>query len=1783
MQSLSGYKNLLKIYESSNSDIYEAETDDGKKVIVKILQELHPNPYQIERFYSEFEIANQAQSAYVRKGISKDRQYGRNILILEFAEGKNLKNFFAEDKIDFSQFLKIAVSTADALFHIHKFNIIHKDFNSNNIIVGNDTVKIIDFGISTKISYKSHYLGNPEKLEGTIAYISPEQTGRMNRAVDYRTDLYSLGVSLYEVLSGKLPFYSEDLLELIHHHIASKAIPLSELLRNSERFSTEVPAVYLDIISKIIMKLIEKNAEDRYQSAFGLKNDLLSIHNYFTSNKYPEKFQLQKTDFSGRFQIPEKLYGREKESADLLAAYERISSSSKELMLVGGHSGVGKSALVHEVHKPNTASRGFFLEGKFDQYQKNIPYSAWIYAFKEFVNNLLTESEGSLQKWKDRILSAVGGNGKVLTDLIPNLELVIGVQPDILELGPVETVNRFNMVFLNFLKCLADRKHPLAVFIDDWQWADSASLELLKILMTDSDLKYFLIISAFRDNEVGVNHPFQITADHIRAKGIPVGLISLDNLSAESVSNLVEDSFRISVPELAELVHEKTKGNAFFVNQFLNSLYKNDFISFSYDDGFWKADVSEIKAQNITDNVVELLAAKAESLEKETLEILKFATCIGSSFGMNVISIISGKDEISLAKILEPALADGFILDQRNYSSVNERTFRFAHDRIQQAVYSIIPESERKKIHLKIGKLLFENSTEKERQDRLFDITNQLNAADDLISDESGKFQVFCLNLSSASKSKTSTAYTSALSYIRSGYKNYNEKYWDDHYDLTAEFFRVWVEAAYLNSDLDKSVEIINFALGKVKTAADKGELYNLLTVEYTLSAKYKEALDTGSEALRILGVDLPSSDYENALKAEMAKVISALSGRKIGALIDLPMMESKEKTVAMKLLNYMVPPAFITNQPLFLVIAAKMVNISLEFGNTGESSYGYAVYGIVLCQVIPDYKNGYEFGALAYELSLKLKNEVKKCLACEVLVGHLNHWRKPLKQSQDLTEIGFKAGVNSGEIQFAGYIYLYQAYNRYYEGVNLRQYNEEMEKFLEFTERTKNTHASDVILGSQLTVSLLSRIKTKSGDLDEAAHFQNAKTRQSNLFICPYYVMKSQIHFLFQEYEKGLEYAAMAEERSADVPGVISTAENKFYYALNIIGILKSEKKLDDSEFERLFTNLERNINSLKILAEISPENFLHKVIILDAEKAGLEGRNFEAMKLYEKAIESAWENGFVQNEAMASELAGMFYLKNGFDDIASLYLARARSGYIAWGAAAKLEKFDRDYSQYLKIQKVQQSVTSTSSNTFDTRFTSSVQLDTSSILKASRSISGEIVFEKLLKKMMEIISENAGAEKAVLLLPKKDKWHIEAESSINSGRIRILESVPLSEYEEIPASVIQYAVRTKENLVISNAARDPRFLNDSYIIKKEPYSIMCIPLIHQGGLKGIMYLENRLAAGAFSLERVQMLQMFAAQISISIENAQLYKSLEEKVEERTKDLKLAQDELVQSEKMAALGQLVAGVAHEINNPIGAILSSIESISGFFRSKFFSILETMKDMNSLEFEIFRKIILEFLEKTPDFLTSKEKRQLRKETAAYLESKGFADSYTLADYITDIRLEGRIEEIYPLIQSGNPDRLKKLYEIFSMLRGINNIQISASKTAKIVYALKSYSHQSHSGEKVRINIIDSIETVITLYQNYLKQGVELIREYSEGIPEILCHPDEMSQIWTNLLQNAVQAMKYKGTLKIKVLYESGWIKIVFIDSGAGISEEIQERIFQPFFTTKPPGEARQTH
>ncbi len=671
MITMPDYQILSGIYESANSLVYRASRNqDSLRVILKILKEDYPIPGELARYRQEYEITSMLDLEGVIKTHGLEKYQNTLVIVLEDFGAESLKILadsgkFRADAENLESFLAIAIRIAGILGQIHGASVIHKDINPSNIVFNPETgqLKIIDFGISTVLPREKPVIRNPNVLEGTLAYISPEQTGRMNRSLDYRTDFYSLGVTFYELLTRKLPFETHDALELAHCHIARIPGPPHEL-------NPGIP----EKISEIVLKLMAKTAEDRYQSAFGLKADLQKCLDQLNSTGAVRDFEIGQGDFSGIFQIPEKLYGREQETETLVQAFERASSGTTELMLVTGYPGVGKSAIVNEVHKPITEKRGYFISGKFDQYQRDIPYYAFIQAFKEFVSMVLAEKEKELAAWKEKILKAVGNIGKVLTDVIPNLELVIGNQPDIPELAPAETRNRFNYVFENFVKAVSQEEHPVVLVLDDLQWADSASLNLLRVLMGDHENQHLLFIGAYRDNEVSPSHPLMMALEEMKKESAVVSTITLQNLCFENVSNLISDALQYpgSVQELAALVCEKTQGNAFFVHQFLKSLYEENLLRFEHppsveNKGGWQWDISEIKKTGITDNVVELMAAKIRKLPAGTQEVLKLAACIGNRFDFETLALISEKSQTETSACLMEAMADGLIIETGNW------------------------------------------------------------------------------------------------------------------------------------------------------------------------------------------------------------------------------------------------------------------------------------------------------------------------------------------------------------------------------------------------------------------------------------------------------------------------------------------------------------------------------------------------------------------------------------------------------------------------------------------------------------------------------------------------------------------------------------------------------------------------------------------------------------------------------------------------------------------------------------------------------------------------------------------------------------------------------------------------------------------------------------------------------------------------------------------------------------------------------------------------------------
>ncbi|MGB9282786.1 MAG: AAA family ATPase, partial [Candidatus Sulfotelmatobacter sp.] len=620
------------------------------------------------------------------------------------------------------QFLRLAVALAGAIGQLHGRGLIHKDIKPPNVLVDSATgqVRLTGFGIASRVPRERQAPEPPEFIAGTLAYMAPEQTGRVNRSIDSRSDLYSLGVTLYEMLTGSLPFSASDPMEWVHCHIARQPATPSERIRN-------IP----EAISAITMKLLAKTVEERYQTAAGVERDLLHCLSQWESRGSIDVFALGAQDTPDCLMIPERLYGRDREVDALLTAFDRIVAGGRpELVLVSGYSGIGKSAVVNELHKPLVPPRGLFASGKFDQYKRDIPYATLAQAFQSLVRPLLSKGEDELRKWREALGGALEPNGLLIVDLVPELKHVIGEQPPVPELPPSEAQRRFHLVFRRFIGVFARPEHPLALFLDDLQWLDAATLDLLEDLLTRDDLRHLLLIGAYRDNEVSPTHPLMRKLDAIRQAGATLEDIVLAPLGQDDLRQMLVDSLHCEpgrAAPLAKLIHEKTTGNPFFAIQFISTLAEEGLLSFDYGQGRWGWDLDRIYAKGYTDNVVELMVGKLNRLPVDTQEALKQFACMGNSAEFDMLSMAYEKSIEELHQRLWEAVRIGLIFR-------SDDSYRFLHDRVQEAAYSLIPEKMRSGAHLRIGMLLAAHTPETKREEAIFEIVNQLNRGSHLLS-----------------------------------------------------------------------------------------------------------------------------------------------------------------------------------------------------------------------------------------------------------------------------------------------------------------------------------------------------------------------------------------------------------------------------------------------------------------------------------------------------------------------------------------------------------------------------------------------------------------------------------------------------------------------------------------------------------------------------------------------------------------------------------------------------------------------------------------------------------------------------------------------------------------------------------------------------------------------------------------------------------------------------------------------------------------------------------------
>ncbi len=860
MNEIQGYQIREEIKVSFKKIIYRGLRESDKTpVIIKTLKADYPTLEEITRLRHEYKITKNLNLEGIVKSYSLERYKNSFALILEDFGGESLEQLLATRKLQLVKFLRIALQLTSSLGELHQNQIIHKDIKPSNIIINPETfqVKISDFGIATRLANENHSFldssweqDNNSLLKGTLAYISPEQTGRMNRSIDYRTDFYPLGITFYQILTGQLPFKAIDPLELIYCHMALLPVPPHQL-------NPEVP----EAVSSIVMKLLAKNPEDRYQSAYGLKADLETCLTQLLDRGKIEYFPCGQMDRRGQFLIPQKLYGRSAEVTALLSCFERVSSGSTEMMLVKGYSGIGKTSVINEVHKPIVRQRGYFISGKFDQFKKNIPYAALIQAFESLVRQLLTETPERIALWKEKLLSRLGENGSVIIEVIPEVELIIGSQPAIPELGPTESQNRFNRIFKEFVSVFTQKKHPLVLFLDDLQWADSASLKLIQLLLTEQDSQYLLLIGAYRDNEVSPTHALIQTIEKIEKTNSIVNTISLQPLAIEHVDQLVADTLHCE-PErsklLAELVFNKTAGNPFFLRMLLQTLHSEKLLNFDFNSGCWQWDIEQIQAVGITDdNVVELVARNLQKLPQMTQQVLRLAACIGNQFNLDVLAIVNEKSESDTSADLWSALIAGLILplsdaykvplvfdEEEEAVRIEESvqvSYKFLHDRVQQAAYSLIPDDQKKQTHLEIGQLLLKNTPTEEIEENIFDIVNQLNIGRELILNHLERDRLAELNLIAGKKAKLATAYEAAGKYLNTGLELLSGDSWQNHYDLTLGLYIEAVEAEYLNANFEQAEKMANIVLQKARTLLEKVKIYET-------KIQYRSLVSSGSE-----------------------------------------------------------------------------------------------------------------------------------------------------------------------------------------------------------------------------------------------------------------------------------------------------------------------------------------------------------------------------------------------------------------------------------------------------------------------------------------------------------------------------------------------------------------------------------------------------------------------------------------------------------------------------------------------------------------------------------------------------------------------------------------------------------------------------------------------------------------------------------------------------------------------------------------------------------------------
>jgi predicted ATPase/signal transduction histidine kinase len=1755
--------------------LHAVRLSDELPVVLKIHTSAFPTLAEHTKLRQEFEFGVKLDLPGIIHYYELATEGNRMVLVMEDAGGISLSAYLRRAEADASRLelesvLQIALSLAQTLEAVHRTGVVHKHINSQHVLINPAAPlpKLIDFGLASPLRSERQPLRHG-RIEGMLTHVSPEQTGRTNYPVDERSDLYSLGICIYQLLTGRAPFESDDPLELIHCHLAKAPPPLP----------SSVPVQ----LSKLVMKLLAKAPDKRHASAAVLAADLLRVQRALAHGS--DSLTVPADAVPEPFHVPERIYGREKEKAALLDAFERASGGAPELLLIGGYSGIGKTSLVFEVQSRIAARRANFITGKFEQYKRNTPYASFMIAFQELVKQILSGSEEALAYWKARISEAVGPNGQVLTDLIPEIEHLIGPQREAPPLVGEEAQRRFNETLSAFVRCLAAESHPLVIFLDDLQWADAGTLALIRVFMTAPDIRHLLLIGAYRDNEVNANHPMCVTIDDIRSAGAPVTALTLSPLSREALGQLVSDALQQPpdvTRDLATLIHEKTEGNPFFSHQLLTTLHQDGLIWFSR--GAWRWSIDGIREAGLQTNVIELMAKRLRTLPGSTLESLRMAACIGSSFDTHTLALVQGKPVGQVSAELVVALRGQFIVptnelykvafvydietiqDDRIRELGAAATFRFLHDRVQQAAYSLIPENELPDVHLKIGRLLHGKSGRRTNDENVFDIANHYNAGRDRIDTVSEHYLACELNLEAAKRAKDSFAFEAALHYASTARSMLPQGAWRERYSLAVTVHLEHSEAEFLNGRYVDALAVLDQATAHVDRILDHGRICERKVLLYKMMNDLNKAWETGSAMLHRFGVELDRSPDERTLERERSLTSEMTRGRTIEELAIQAHMDAPEQEAACRILQELWPVGFFLGSLGMHVAAMKIVQISAQHGNCGASVFGYMAYAFAQVFSFMNIEDGYKMGKVSLRLHDRFQDRGVETKILDLWGGLIQHYKEPIREGRATLWQGFTRGLEFGDYQWAGYCAMNYSYLCVVGDVPLNEAIKHIDRVLP-TLRKYDRNMTNTQLIVRETVSAL--VETKADPLiltgawcDEQEMLRYAEENNEKYTSFIVYFHKLLLALVFGRREALLDCARAASETVAGSAGIWI---NPVFHYLHCLAYLDVYDTLSPDERTNAMSIIHRNLAKIATWRGHAPFNYAHMEFLIRAEFGRVEGHP-DTMRLYEQAILAARQNGFTHDQGLACERAARFYSEQGAPTAAQRYLLEARYCYERWGASAKVAQLDRRFPE-LAAQRLGGTAARKAAP----------DIDVLSIMKAAQAVSSSLQVNAVLDNLLAILIENAGATFGALVTVNDEGLEKSTEesagSSENLGRHRFIvsvrnhvgeapirESQPSDERELLAKGInvrmLKYAIRTKQRVLINDTSAEQAgpFNLREFAQSTGARSIVVLPIVDQDGVRTVAVLYNQTVANAFTEDRLEVLRLLSSQASLALHNARLFadlestshrlqishdlleeysRTLEQKVEERTREisdknaelgaaiqqLRGTQRQLVMQEKLASLGALTAGIAHEIKNPLNFVMNFAESVV--------------------------------------------------ELAGELETE------------LDPRTSALPAAKQRVVSSGLGDLREAAGKIFT----------HGKRAAQIVDNMLQHARTgsgNREGTDLNALLTAAVQLAITgARANDPTFAIDLDMELDPSIGAIDAVASDMSRVFGNLLSNACYALRQKRTesqgehrprLTVRSVNHGGRVEIRIRDNGTGIPERVKEQIFEPFFTTKPAGQ-----